>query len=263
MAGKPSWRLVDRLRHSSHSGRVIARHRALRTLDFRPASILHPAILMAACYVGLTFALQPIELFWRDLLAFAVPHLLGTQNISVQPVSILALIAADVPFPMTSGTLPSNTTLLLAALISITLMLFSFLFFRRKTLPLRYLVWAVCLVQLLACTIFYLAPQKFPHTLATHIGDGLGYALNLVFIVPLILALTYFIFDHSLMQKAFGTILILLTLVIVAPCQYLLHIALVHYLSLVVMPVIFIFFGLLFDIAVFIAVYAYCVSWRS
>ena len=262
MARKPSWRLVDRLRHSSHSGRVITRHRALRTLDFRPASILHPILLSAVCYVGLTFALEPIELLWRELLAFAVPHLLGSQNILIQQVPIMALITADIPFPAVHGTSPSNSTLLLAALMSLTLMFFSFLLFRLKALPLRYLVWAICLVQLLACITFYLAPEKFPHTLASHIGDGLGYALNLIFIVPLILAVTYFIFDHPLIQKAFGALVILLALIIVVPCQYLIHIAVLHHLSLVVMPVLFIFFGLLFDIAVFVAVYAYCVSWR-
>lgn len=261
MAAKPSWRLVDRLRHSSHSGRVIARHRALRTLDFRPASILHPVILLIACYVGLAFALEPIELLWRNIFTFAVPYLIDVQNISVRQVPIMALITAGIPFPVTEGTLPSKATLLLTTLISFALMFLSFVSFRRHTLPLRYLVWALCLVQIFACAIFFLAPGKFPHTLASHITDGLSYALNLIFIVPLILAVTYFIFDHPLLLKALGALVILLALIIVTPCQYLLHIFFIHHFSLVVMPELFIFFGLLFDITVFVAVYAWCVSW--
>lgn len=261
MAAKPSWRLVDRLRYSSHSGRVITRHRALRTLDFRPASILHPVILLTTCYVGLTLALGPIETLWRSVLSFAVPHLLGAQEISAQQVPVMALISASVPYPAATGRLPTNTTLLLSVLISFSLMFLSFVFFRRKALPLRYLVWALCLVQILASGIFFLTPGKFPHTLASHVSDGLGYALNLIFIAPLILAVTYFIFDHPLIQKALGAVVIMLTLVLVSPCQYLLHIFFVQHLSLVVMPGLFIFFGLLFDIAAFIAVYAWCVSW--
>ncbi|MGR8948919.1 MAG: hypothetical protein ACU84Q_12785 [Gammaproteobacteria bacterium] len=263
MAAKPSWRLVNRLRHSSHSGKLIARHRALRTLDFRPASILHPIALLTLCYAVLAFSLHPIELLWQEILGFSIPHLIGNDKLSLQPVPVLALISANVPFPTTRGVHPDNLTLLVATLVSLSLMLVSFLFLRHKTLPLRYLLWAICLVQILACAIFYLAPDKFPHTLASHVANGLTYALNLIFIAPLILAVTYFIFDHPLMQKALGALVILIALVVVAPCQYLLHISLLHHLSLVVMPCLFIFFGLLFNIAVFIAIYAWCVSWES
>ena len=263
MAKKPSWRLIDRLRYSSHSGRVISRHRALRTLDFRPASIIHPIVLMVLCYLGLTFGLESISLFWEYLLTHSLPLLAGDTQISQQQTTILGLIPASVPFPALPGLRPNEPILLTAALVALIMMAFAYIFMRSGALPVGYLIWAIALLQLLACGVFFLAAERFPHTLGGHVANGFSYSLNLLFISPLILAVTYFVFDYPLVQKVIGTVCLMAALVIVTPSQYIVHIGLIHHFSLVVMPVLYIFFGLLFNIAVFVAMFGWCVSWKN
>ena len=263
MAKKPSWRLVDRLRFLSHSGRIISRHRALRTLDFRPASILHPIILMILCYLGLTVGIESIAMFWDFVLAQAVPVLTGSVQISHQETTVLGVISATVPYPQITGVAPNGPTLLMAAIVALTLMALAYIFLRNRALPVGYLIWAISLLQLLACGVFYLAAERFPHSLSNHVANGFSYSLNLMFICPLVLAVTYFVFDYPLLQKIIGTLCIMAALVIATPSQYVIHIGLIHHFSLVVMPVLFIFFGLLFNIAVFIAIFGWCVSWEK
>ncbi|MEM7469292.1 MAG: hypothetical protein AAF387_20740 [Pseudomonadota bacterium] len=261
MLQKPSWRLIEKLRYASHSGRVISRHRALRTLDFRPASILHPIILLSLCYLGLSFGLESVLSIWRQIFAFALPLVNPEATISLQKIFVFGLIQAEIPIPEIVSALPNEQRIIGTIFITIACMAFAFLFLRRRALPLGYFIWAVGLLQLLSCLFFFLAPSRFGHTPASHITDGLSYVLNLVFIAPIILAFTYFVFDFQLWRKSLGTAFILSALILVAPMQYLLHIAALEQGSLLIMPGLYIFFGLLFDIAVFIAVYSWCVSW--
>lgn len=263
MTNRPSWRLIDRLRHASHSGRVISRHRALRTLDFRPASILHPIVLMLLSYVGLTLGLQTIAEFWEFILIHTLPPLVHTTGIFQHETTVLGVIPAAVPYPAVSASVPSTQNLLIAAVASLSLMACAYIFLRGRTLPLGYLVWAICLLQLVACSVFYFFGSRFPHTLASHVADGFSYTLNLLFICPLVLAVTYFIFDIPLLQKILGTACVLLSLILVTPFQYLIHIGVIHHTSLVAMPALYIFFGLLFNIAVLIAIFGWCISWKQ
>ena len=85
----------------------------------------------------------------------------------------------------------------------------------------------------------------------------------LVFFVPLLLSFSFYVFEYSLLKKVVGTALIMLGIVLVVPYQYLAHVVLIDAGSLLLMPLLYVLFGLLFDIAVFIALYAWVVSWES
>jgi len=130
-------------------------------------------------------------------------------------------------------------------------------------LPLGYLVWAASLVQLVATASFWLVPGAFTHTITSHVASGLEFALILLLFTPMLLAFSYYVFDYPLLHKLCGSAVILGGLILVTPYQYLLHVVLIDSASLIVMPVIYVLFGYLFSIAVFIALYAWAMSWDT
>ncbi|MBK8958909.1 MAG: hypothetical protein IPM80_10850 [Proteobacteria bacterium] len=119
-------------------------------------------------------------------------------------------------------------------------------------------------MQFLTSALFWLAPAPFAYSLASHVANGLEYALVLVLFVPLLLSFSYYVFEYSLPKKIAGTLLIIAGIVLVTPFQYLVHMcSLIEAGSLLLLPLLYVLFGLLFDIGVFIALYAWVVSWES
>ncbi len=257
------WRLLERLRYQSHSGRVIRRHRALHRLEFRRASLLHPLILLVGSYGLLLVTAGLITDLWAWEFGFWLTRLELPAGLETQTRALFGPLAYRLSIPRLVATLPDVDTLRLCVAVCALLMLLAFMTMRGRMLPLGYLLWGACLVQLMSVGVFWFAPEAFNHTLASHIANGLEYALVLVFFVPLLLSFSFYVFEYSLIKKAFGTLLIMLGIVLVVPYQYLAHVMIIHAGGLVLMPVLYVLFGLLFDIAVFIALYAWAVSWES
>ena len=63
-------------------------------------------------------------------------------------------------------------------------------------------------------------------------------------------------------KKLLGTLVMFAALAICIPVLYLVHAALVLECSLVIMPLLFTVFGTLYQIALFVAIYAWVVSWE-
>lgn len=257
------WRLLERLRYQSHSGRVIRRHRALHRLEFRRASLLHPLALLLGSYGVLLASADLITAFWCWEFTFWLPHLDLPAAMESQTRHLFGPLAYRLSVPRLIAGLPDLAALRISAATCAALMVLAFVTMRGRLLPLGYLLWGACLVQLMSVGLFWWAPQAFSHSLTSHIANGLEYALVLVFCVPLLLSFSFYVFEYSLLKKAVGTALIMLGIVVVVPYQYLAHIALIDFGGLLLMPLLYVLFGLLFDIAVFIALYAWVVSWEA
>ena len=257
------WGLLERLRYQSHSGRVIRRHRALHRLEFRRASALHPLILVLGSYCALGVSANAITTFWAWEFAFWLPHLQLPAALESQVRGLFGPFAYRLSFPNFAVSTPDLDTLRVSVAVCALIMLTAFLTMRGRMLPIGYLLWGACLVQFLSSVVFYFAPAAFAYSLGSHVANGLEYALVLVLFVPLLLSFSYYVFEYSLLKKAFGTLLIIGGLVLVAPYQYLLHIMLLEAGTLLLMPILYVLFGLLFDIGVFIALYAWVMSWES
>ncbi len=255
-------RVLERLRFRSHSGRLIRRHRALRRLDFERASILHPAILVAVSYGVLLPGQSHLAAAWESSLRFWLPRLGLPVETASRSRELLGYTIYEVPFPLLDGSLPDRAALLGTAGACGGLMLLSYLLLRGRALPAAYLVWAACTIVLSSCVALWLAPERFPYTIASHVANGLEFALLLMLVMPLLLTFSYYVFDHSLARKALGTALLLGGIAVIAPYQYLAHAALIESFSLLVMPLLYVLFGLLLDIAVFVALYAWVISWE-
>lgn len=261
-SGTP-WGLLERLRYQSHSGRVIRRHRALHRLEFRRASVLHPLLLLSTSYLALWFGADYITAFWRWEFAFWLPRLDLPATLETQTRLLVGPLQYHLSFPALRGAAPDLDTLRASVAVSAVIMLVAFLTMRGRMLPIGYLLWGACLVQFMSTALFWLAPAAFGYSLASHVANGLEYALVLVLFIPLLLSFSYYVFEYSLRKKFAGTGLIIAGIVLVAPYQYLAHVLMIQSGSLLLLPLLYVLFGLLFDIGVFIALYAWVVSWES
>lgn len=254
--------LIETLRFRSHSGRIIRRHRALRRIDFVVSSWLHPVLLPPIAVVSLWVVLDPVLSAWREFLRRGLAALGLPDGVAVEPVPIAGFLHADIPYPLLETGPPEPERWAVHFAVTLAAMLGAYLFLRRH-LPLAYLVWALAIVHLTALAWFHYLPAEFSHDIASHVRSGLTMNVALVFIVPWILAVALYPFDISLLHKIAGTVLICGALLVFAPMQYLLHAWLLHHESLLVMPVLFMFCGLLADVVMFIALYAWAMSWED
>ena len=254
--------LLERLRYYSHSGFLIRRHRALRRLEFKTASVLHPLVLLLGAYVLLLLGADEITKFWFQSLRFWMDRLALPGGVGLRVKSLGGPLSYGVPVLDHIATMPSRALLLDVVLLTSTVMALSFLVLRRRFLPLAYFTWTVAVVQLITCAFLWNTPERYSHTVATHVASGFEAVLILLFMVPLLLSFSFYAFDHGLLKKAAGTGVVLVGLILVAPYQYLAHMVLIDHFTLVVMPPLFALFGLIFDIAVFVSLYAWIVSWE-
>ena len=265
MAGRSptaGWRVLERLRFQSHSGRVIRRHRALQRIDFQRASIVHPVLLLVTAYAALVFGIDLIADFWAATFAFWLPHLALPTVLETRSGTLLNVLPYAVAAPAFAGRQPDFAIAWISLAACVMAMSVAVAVLRRAALPLGYLVWAASLIQLVATASFWLLPGAFTHTITSHVGSGLEFALVLLLFTPLLLAFSYYVFDYPLLHKLCGSAVILGGIILVTPYQYLMHVVLIDGASLIVMPVLYVLFGYLFSVAVFIALYAYAMSWE-
>lgn len=254
--------LLSALRYQSHSGRLIRQHRALRRLNFQRANLLHPLVLVAASYTALYLLLPEVTRAWGLLFGFWLDRLGWPALLATVPEDVFGVFLFALAVPEAVARQPGTAEIGVTALLALGAMLASYLAGRRRWLPLVYFVWGCAAIQLVACAYFYVAPYRYPHTLASHLADGLRAGTSLLLVVPLLLSFTYYVFDHSLPKKLLGTLVMFAALAICIPVLYLVHAALVLECSLVIMPLLFTVFGTLYQIALFVAIYAWVVSWE-
>jgi hypothetical protein len=133
----------------------------------------------------------------------------------------------------------------------------------RERVPLTYFLRAVLLVQATALVYFACAPAGFPYTVADYLRGLTTASLCILTLVPLLLGLTYYILDFSLLQKLFLTACIMGHLAVFIPVQYLTQAALIYHGSLLFMPVLYFLFGIPLNVMVFIALYGWGMSWEG
>lgn len=144
---------------------------------------------------------------------------------------------------------------------AVTLLLFTGTFFLPKNLvPVIYLARGILLIQ--ATSLFYFAfwPTSFPHTPDSYMEALIASGIGLISVVPLLLALTYYIFDFGLFRKAALTAMTMLHLVIFLPFQILAQ-ALVLQKTVLFMPVLYIVCGMPVDVLLIIAFYSWGMTW--
>jgi hypothetical protein len=253
---------LDALQVRGHKGGVIAPHRAMVGLPLTVWRLATSVLLTVGGLAGYLAALPMLGRAWlllflagRDFLGLRFP--LGTQELVLPGGRSLTI-----PVVATLTPLPDTRVLWVAGGISALLVLLSFLLPRRFT-PLRYFLRLLALLQTSAILFFAWSPEPFPYRIEDHVFILLTSGLVVMGLVPLLLGLTLHVFDLPLWRKLLLLVLILPHLALFVPLNALLHVWLLLHGTAVIMPVLFLVFGLLLDVFVFVAFYGWALSWPS
>lgn len=235
-------------------------HRAISRLAMGPALLLQSLVLMLGfCGALVVFKPQLLELwrhiilFWAGLLDMPLQAAAAQDGASSLGLEWTRLASAD---------MPGSTTLALTA--AVTLIAFAATFaMNGRALPLKYLVRILCVVQALSLLFFWLAPAQYPYSVDSHVRDlaMVGYVIMVA--VPVMLALGYYVLNIGVAAKVTHTALILLYFMVLIPHQVVAHVLILQNFSLLFMPILYICFGALFNMLMFVALYSWAASTTS
>ena len=232
-------------------------HRSITPLTVTPW-LLVQAIGLPLLLCGLIYLGKPMLMdFWRECILFwsnllNIPFTLSPQLDSGGQHPLV--YAGGLPPPR-----PGATTLWVTALVTLGALVLSFRMKHAK-LPLKYPLRIFVVVQAGALLYFWLLPGGFPYSMVRHSEElmTIGYAIMLA--TPVMLGVGYYILNQSFAVKLVNTALILGFLIIMVPHQVLAQAFIMHHLSVLFMPVLYICFGAVFDALVFVALYSWAVS---
>lgn len=242
-------------------GRPPTFHRALHRLQFPPSRWLTVLLLPIAFNFIFWLGLNPITQAWRTLFATWLDWLELPAAVSTERIALAQWFVVELPIVSIEARSVDASIWFGTFLVSVGGLVASFLL-PKHHVPLRYLLRLAVIVQATSLGFFALAPEAFHPTLTSHVRDGMLLALLFVTLVPWLYSLTYYIFDFSLIQKIALTLVTISYLLLFVPFQYLAHIWLLHHVSLLALPLLFLLFGVTLQILVFIALYGWGMSWE-
>jgi hypothetical protein len=250
--------LPDPLRSLGHRGGVISMHRALAHFHLGPMN-LAISVSLFLFFSSIWLVLLPhVCRFWSRILFWSVPRLplQASLGISERHLSFFRL---QIPYLRVESLLPDPKTWLLTCAFTMVLFALTYLL-PRSLMPVVYLVRAILAIQASALLYFALWPLHFKHTPDSYMAGLVSSGIGLISVVPLLFALTYYIFDFGLWKKALLTTLTMTYLIMFLPFQVLLQ-ALILQGSLLFMPVLYIVFGMALDVMLIIAFYSWGMTW--
>ncbi|MES2509018.1 MAG: hypothetical protein V4625_03770 [Pseudomonadota bacterium] len=256
----------DRDFHAAFSAVREARKKHVRVRPHRAITPLHvtpwltaQAIVLPLLLCGLIWWGKPLLLdFWRDCILFwsegiGVPFFRAPQlNEAGQYALILSGAGEAIP-------LPTRPIMLVTAIVTALLFALS-LGMKNASLPLKYPLRILCVVQAATLIYFWISPDQFPYTIARHSEELMTIGYVVIFATPVMLAMGYYILNHSLLAKLGYTALILGFFAFMVPHQVLVQALIMQHGSVLFMPVLYICFGAVFDALVFVALYSWAVS---
>ena len=129
--------------------------------------------------------------------------------------------------------------------------------------PGAYLLRFAVLLHAAAVIYFLCWPASFQHSLMGHVAGGLRQSWALMLVTPWLHYFTFYLLPFAAWQDAALTALTLLYLSILAPLQYATHAALLHLSGPVLMPLLYMLFGVMVPILGIVALYGWGMSWRD
>lgn len=236
-------------------------HRAITPLKLTPY-LLAQALTLPILFCGLVYWAKPMLMeFWRACILYwsariALPFSLSSQ---LNEAGQFALELSSHNDGSLGNPMPTNLTLTVTALLVLLGLAIS-LRMKKASLPLKYPLRIVCVVQLVTLIYFWALPNSFPYSIARHSEElmTIGYVLMLA--SPMMLAVGYYILNQSLFVKILHTALILCFFLIMVPHQVLAQAFILQHLSVLFMPVMYICMGAVFDALVFVALYSWVAS---
>jgi hypothetical protein len=233
---------------------IHARPDARAGLGFWPKTMQW--LVFSALPMGLLAWLQPwLMSFWQWLFTAWSPVLAlsVSTRLNADRSAIAWTALADGSFA------PSNASLLWS-LSAIAALWLASAFFSDRFRPLRTSLRALCLIHLSACVFFIWMPASFPYSISKHLQAQMEMGYCFMWVTPAMLALGWSLFKVPVYQKLLFPCLVLAYFALMLPHKLLLQAWMLEHWSILFMPMLFLCFGSLLDLWIFVAVYAWLAS---
>jgi hypothetical protein len=255
-------RLIEDLRRRGVRGGLIPRHRAMIGLRLTPILVFE-LLLVPAIVSGAVLLVFPELLgLWQNFFRLGTQALRLPGQIETSVVTLVGPLTIALPRLTVQAPWPTGTQLVIHAVLLIGAVLLSFVL-PRRFYPAALLLRALAILHATSVAFFAFGARPFPYPLPEYATDFLLCGLVVLAVAPFLLGLTFFIFGVPLVQKLLLSALLLVHLAVLLPLQLLLHVYIAARASLVMLPLLFIAFGLLLDVTVFVALYGWGMSWLS
>jgi len=260
VTGSPT-RRTSELRDRGFRGGRIAPHRAMIGLEVSWSLLIDLVVLPLMFAVAMFALLDPLMALWRDFFnlirePLGLPGVVSTQVFEVGPFGVaIPYFTATAEWPQS---LDVNTGWLVCGILFVTGM-----FLKGRLLPVGYLLRALAVLQATAQLWFSFASPPFTYSLADYIAGLLVCGVIILVLAPFLVAFTFHIFDFLLWQKLAMATMLLVHLSLLLPMQAAVHAWVIHRASVLAMPLLFLVFGVLLDVFVYVALYGWGMSWRS
>jgi hypothetical protein len=123
--------------------------------------------------------------------------------------------------------------------------------------PMKLLVRTLCAVQASALLFFMFMPERFPHTLSSHLNALLNAGFYLMLALPPLLALGWGVLRLPLQRRLLYPALMLLYFAVMLPHKAVLHALVVQHFSALLMPMLYLCCGAVLDLLVLVALCAW------
>ncbi|MBL0170712.1 MAG: hypothetical protein IPP90_08255 [Gemmatimonadaceae bacterium] len=260
VTGRPS-RRIDVLRDRGFRGGRIAPHRSMIGLEVSRWLLFDLIVLPLLFSVAVFVLLDPLLEGWRWMLdvvraPLGLPGVVAARVVEIGPVSVA------IPYYTAEAQWPANLDLrsgwILVAALAVPGVLL-----RGRFTPLAYFLRALAVIQLTAQMWFSLAVPPFTYALSQYVAGLLVCGVVILLLAPVLVSFTYFIFDFQLWQKLLLVSMLLVHLAVFLPLQAIVHAWVLYRGTLLSMPILFLVFGVLLDVFVYVALYGWGMSWRS
>lgn len=250
----------DELRDKGFRGGRIAPHRAMIGLVISWTLLIDLIVLPLMFAVAVILLLDPLMTAWREFF-FMVRVPLGLPGAVTTNVFEVGPLAVAIPYFTVAAGWPEPRDLATGWMfVGLTFMIG--LFLRGRWLPIGYLLRAVAILQATAQLWFTFASPPF-YSLPDYTAGLLTSGVVILVLSPFLVAFTFHIFDFALWHKLLMASLLLLHLSVLLPLQVTVHAWVIHRASLLAMPIMFLLFGILLDVFVYVSLYGWGMSWRS
>ena len=243
-------------------GGLIIPHRSMVGLPWTALRFLTTVLLSLGGVLLFYVAIPGIGRLWQGIFELARNFLGLDAPLGEQLWKLPGGLELTLPVLTVLTPLPGTAALRIATVATILLFGVTFLL-PIRLIPLRSFLRLLAAVQGSAILFFAFSAESFPYRLQDHVFVLLSAGLVVMGLVPLVLGLTLHVFDLGFWKKLFLTLAVLTHLVLFVPLQVLVHFWLVLHGTALVMPVLFLVFGLLLDVLVFVAFYGWALSWRG
>jgi len=234
----------------------IGPHRTLATLPLSRVDAVGAAALSVAFIAGAWLAARYVFATWRWIFERGAAALDVGGRVELMPSAILS---APIPVLEAAAAPPGRPALIAGFGVVVALIAVGQRFVA-SALPLAYFVRAVALVLASAVVVFGVGASRAPD-LVTYSRAMLRVSVGVWMMIPVMYGLTLFLLDIGWIRKAALMAAAMAHLAVFIPLQQLVAIYAIRQLTLLALPLVFVFGSVAPQIAMLIALYAWGASW--